>query len=65
MNYECIESRRDGGWAVEAIDFQKDGQIYRALFTGPDAQGRANDYMLWKNSKAEPQYQHQTRKSAA
>ena len=39
-------------WAVEAIDWQREGVIYRTLFMGPDAEGRAHEYAEWKSDKA-------------
>jgi hypothetical protein len=31
-------------WLVEAIDFGSEGEIYRAIFSGPNAKERAFDY---------------------
>jgi len=31
-------------WLVEAIDYGSDGEMYRAIFSGPDAKQRAFDY---------------------
>ncbi len=31
-------------WLVEAIDYGSDGEIYRAIFSGPMAKERAFDY---------------------
>lgn len=31
MQYECIESKRDGGWVVEAIDRDDEGTISRVV----------------------------------
>lgn len=49
MNYECIESKRDGGWAVEAIDYENEGVVMRALFTGFGAALRAMEYANFQN----------------
>jgi hypothetical protein len=35
-----------GEWLVEAIDHGSDGEIYRAIFTGPMAELRARNYAL-------------------
>ena len=45
MNVEVVE-RRDapGVWGVEAINYEGDGEIYTAIFSGPDAKGRAIEY---------------------
>lgn len=45
LEVEIVE-RRDapGAWTVEAIDTGSEGEIYQALFTGPDAEGRARAY---------------------
>ncbi len=61
MNYECIFSARDMGWAVEAIDSDNDGIVFRALFTGPYAEQRAYEYMAWKNA-ANRSPQHRSEK---
>ena len=36
-----------GHWHVEAIG--KDGEIYVAIFSGPEARERATEYADWKN----------------
>ena len=33
-----------GDWLVEAIDYGSEGEIYRAIFSGPMAEQRARDY---------------------
>ena len=35
-----------GEWLVEAIDHGSEGEIYRAIFSGPNAEQRARDYAL-------------------
>ena len=64
MDYQCLYSDRDRGWIVEAINFERDGEVYRALFTGPEAEHRAREYADWKASTAF-QGQRQKRRSAA
>ena len=46
---EVIE-RQDtpGAWSVEAIDHGSEGEVYLAVFSGPDAQGRAHEYARTK-----------------
>jgi hypothetical protein len=50
MNYECIESKRDRGWAVEAINHEGEGEISRVLFMGRGAEALALEYAEFKNS---------------
>ncbi len=64
MDYQCMYSDRDHGWIVEAINFDRDGEIYRTLFTGPEAEQRAREYADWKDATA-LQDQRQRRRSAA
>lgn len=50
MKYEVIEDREvRGSWRVEAIDYENEGVGYIAIFAGPSAQERADEYALWKN----------------
>lgn len=37
-------------WHVEAID-TKSGDIFQAVFAGPDAEDRAREYADWQESK--------------
>lgn len=37
-------------WHVEAID-AKSGDIFQAVFAGPDAEGRAREYAEWQESR--------------
>ena len=48
MNYEVKESKthRDY-WHVEATD--SEGRVFVAVFSGPQAQARAQEYAEWKN----------------
>jgi len=53
MRYEVIESREiPGEWRVEAINFDGDGEVYVAIFSGPSAKVRAKEYATWKNESA-------------
>lgn len=48
LTYETAESAYEPGeYVVEAIG--PDGEVYVAVFAGPDAKERANDYAEWKN----------------
>jgi hypothetical protein len=46
----AVEERKDqpGVWTVEAIDSSGDGDIYQALFFGPEARERAREYAQFK-----------------
>ncbi len=51
MTYDVIEDQRHSGdYRVEAIDSESDGEVYTAIFVGPDAKARAEEYAEWKNS---------------
>lgn len=49
MIYEVMEAANHEEWVVEATGY--DGEVYVALFSGPDARVRAEEYSDWKNSK--------------
>jgi hypothetical protein len=52
MNWECIEDKRNrGDWRVEAVDFEKEGHVYVTIFSGPQAQERAEEYAALKNEQ--------------
>lgn len=46
----AVVERNDqpGAWTVEAIDMAGDGDIYQAIFIGPEAQERAHEYARFK-----------------
>ncbi len=52
VKYEVAKSRdvRDE-YVVEGIDYENDGQIYGALFNGPQAKERAEEYARFKNGQ--------------
>ncbi len=51
MKYETVEDRQSpGDWRAEAVNDEGDGEVYVAIFTGPDAKERAQEYAAWKNS---------------
>ena len=53
MVYEVVRSRSaQDEWAAEAID--DDGACYVTLFSGPNAQQRAEEYAAWKMQAALP-----------
>ena len=48
MNYEVLESKNYADeWRVEATD--SEGRVFVAIFSGPAAKERANEYASWKN----------------
>ncbi len=50
LRYEVVEDILTlGDYRVEAIDSEADGEIYIAIFSGPDSKARAEEYALWKN----------------
>lgn len=52
MLFEVIGDRTtDSGdvWRVEAINYEGDGEVYVAVFSGPGAEERAHEYADWKN----------------
>lgn len=52
VEYEVARSRyTPDSYVVEAIDYDSDGEIYAALFSGPGAKERAEEYARFKNSQ--------------
>ncbi len=50
MNYDAFADKKTpGDWRVEAINFENEGNVYIAVFSGPGAQARAQDYAQWQN----------------
>jgi hypothetical protein len=50
MGYELLADQRiPGAWRVEAINFNGDGEVYVAIFAGPDSRERASEYAEWKS----------------
>ncbi len=48
--YESVEDKQTpSDYRVEAIGH--DGEVYVAIFSGPDAHSRADDYAEWQNSR--------------
>jgi len=47
---EIAVAERDdapGNWTVEAVDTGSEGEIYQAIFIGPDAERKARDYAVF------------------
>lgn len=54
LTYEVVKDKlTPSDYRVEAIDTERDGEIYVAIFSGPDAQARAEEYSRWKNSSSQ------------
>jgi hypothetical protein len=55
MDWSCFaEELYVGDWRVEGRDHENEGQVYVAIFSGPKARERAQEYADWKISKEEP-----------
>ena len=51
LQFETIEDKmHPDDYRVEAIDSEGDGEVYTAIFVGPDAKQRAEEYAQWKNA---------------
>ena len=54
MKYEVKESKdRSGEFLAIAVNEANDNEMFSALFSGPDAKQRAEEYAEWKNSQLE------------
>ena len=54
MKYELKESEaRSGDDLAVAVNEDSHGEVFSALFSGPDAKRRAEEYIAWKNSQLE------------
>ena len=52
MKYEVMPDEKfPNEWRCEAID-QQSGDIYIAVFAGPDAEERAREYASWQQTLA-------------
>jgi len=52
MEWKCFEDKRNrGDWRVEALDFDDEGKVYVAIFSGPNAEDRAEEYAALKNGQ--------------
>jgi hypothetical protein len=55
LHFETKEDQlQPGDYRVEAIDHSNDGEVYIAIFVGPDAKSRAEEYAGWKNATRQP-----------
>ena len=53
VEYEVVQSVGTlDEWRVEGIDYDRDGQVYVAIFSGPEAKERAEEYARFKNTAA-------------
>lgn len=54
MKYEVHESKeRSGEFLAVAVNEASHDEVYSALFCGPEAKQRAEEYAAWKNSELE------------
>ena len=54
MKYEVKESKeRSGEFLATAINEASQNEIFSALFSGPNAKQRAEEYAAWQNSQLE------------
>ena len=54
MKYEVQESKeRAGDFVAVAVNEASHNEIFSALFSGPDAKKRAEEYAAWQNSQLE------------
>jgi hypothetical protein len=55
MKYEVRESpEHRGAYLALAVNEASHNEIFSALFSGPDAKRRAEEYAAWKNEELEP-----------
>jgi hypothetical protein len=48
-SWSCFEDNfYAGDWRVEGRDFENEGRVYIAIFSGPNARERAHEYLNWK-----------------
>ena len=51
LRYEVAQDKlQPGDYRVEAINADGDGEVFIAIFVGPEAKARAEEYAEWKNS---------------
>jgi hypothetical protein len=54
MKYEVKESKeRSGEFLATAINEASQNEIFSALFSGPNAKQRAEEYAAWQNRQLE------------
>lgn len=50
IHYDAVPDKLEpGAWRVEGINYKRDGEVYVAVFTGPEADVRALEYASFKN----------------
>jgi len=55
MKYEVRESAEQrGAFLAIAVNEASRNEVFSALFSGPDAKQRAEEYAAWKNAELEP-----------
>ena len=52
MQYKIRPSRFTDEWVVETWEEEGDGEIYVAAFSGPLAEERAVEYVVWRQGNA-------------
>ena len=64
MQHEIVQTRNlQDEWRVEVIDDTNDGSVQVALFSGPNARTRAEEYADWKNGELRTTQQRAARPS--
>ncbi len=52
MKHEVFEAEDGSGdYIAEAIALPGEGEIFTAVFSGPDAKNRAQEYAAWQNQR--------------
>jgi hypothetical protein len=52
MKYEVKQSEeRSGDYLAVAVNEASGNEVFSALFSGPDAKKRAEEYAAWKNTQ--------------
>jgi hypothetical protein len=55
VKYEVKESpEQRGAFLAVAVNEASHNEMFSALFSGPDAKRRAEEYAAWKNAELEP-----------
>jgi len=58
MDWSCFaDELYVGDWRVEGRDRENEGEVYVAIFSGPTARERAQEYADWKISREQPRPQ--------
>jgi hypothetical protein len=54
MKYEVKQlEERSGDYLAVAVNEASGNEVFSALFSGPDAKKRAEEYAAWKNTQLE------------